>query len=249
MKLKYLAGLTFLLALGVAHAEHHEGIFVTPNQSHGELLLPDPPTSNSLSTKAELAVLHHIQDTRSDEEVAQAKSDSHNESIFLYATLFGDKFNPRNLPLTAILSQEIANDESANVDVLKPYWHRLRPFLLDKTLTPVCSGHSKSGSYPSGHATVGFLEGLALIEMVPEKRDLILQRAENFAHNRLICGVHYPSDLAAGERFAYAIHALMTANPRFQHDLKAAGREIRATLDLPALDKSAAPVSANKATK
>lgn len=235
MKIKYIAGLTFLLAIGVAHAEHQEGIFVTPSQSHGELLLLDPPASESETTKAELAILHHIQDTRTVEEVDQAKSDSHNESMFLYATLFGDKFNPRELPLTEILSEEIANDEGANVDVLKPYWHRPRPFVLDATLKPACSGHSKSGSYPSGHTTVGFLEGLALIEMVPEKRDLILQRAENFAHNRLICGVHYPSDLAAGERFAYAIHALMTTNPRFQHDLAAAGREIRATLDLPAL--------------
>ncbi|MBV1702148.1 MAG: phosphatase PAP2 family protein [Hyphomicrobiales bacterium] len=249
MKFKYVAGFAFLLAVGVAHAEHQEGIFVTPAQSHGELLLLDPPSSDSEVTKAELAMLHHIEDTRTEEEVGQAKSDSHNESMFLYATLFGDKFNARKLPLTAILSQEIANDEGANVDVLKPYWHRPRPYLLDTTLKPACSGHSRSGSYPSGHTTVGFLEGLALIEMVPEKRDLILQRAENFAHNRLICGVHYPSDLAAGERFAYAIHALMTVNPRFQHDLAAATREVRAALDLPALKPAGVAAAVDTADK
>ncbi len=243
MKYTYLICAAFVLAVGVAHAEHHQGIFVTPQQSQGQLLLLDPPAADSNTTKAELARLHHIQDTRTPAEVAQAKADSHDESMFLYATLFGDKFNAHKLPLTAILSQEIANDESANVDVLKPYWHRIRPFLLDTTLKPVCSGHSTSGSYPSGHTTVGYLEGLALIEMVPEKRDLILQRAKDFAHNRLICGVHYPSDLAAGERFAYAIHALMTANPRFRQDLAAAKAEIRSELDLPVMGKVAGEVA------
>jgi hypothetical protein len=37
-------------------------------------------------------------------------------------------------------------------------------------------------------------DGLVLTLIVPEKRDAILARADDDAHNRLICGVHYHQD-------------------------------------------------------
>jgi len=38
--------------------------------------------------------------------------------------------------------------------------------------------------------------------MVPEKRTEILERADVYAHNRLVCGVHTASDLEASRRIA-----------------------------------------------
>jgi len=39
--------------------------------------------------------------------------------------------------------------------------------------------------------------------------------------------VHYPTDLAASKVLAYTIHALMTANPRYQQEVAAARLEVR----------------------
>jgi len=76
----------------------------------------------------------------------------------------------------------------------------------------VCMAKTRDASYPSGHATIGYLKALALIEMVPEKREDIFARAEDYAHNRMVCGVHYRSDVEASKLVAYAVHALMTTN-------------------------------------
>jgi hypothetical protein len=55
--------------------------------------------------------------------------------------------------------------------------------------------------------------------MVPEKSAEILARADDPAHNRLVCGVHTASDLEASRRVAYAMFGSMLEEPRFQQDL------------------------------
>jgi membrane-associated phospholipid phosphatase len=86
--------------------------------------------------------------------------------------------------------------------------------------------------YPSGHATTGYLEALALVQMVPEKRDAILARADDYAHSRVVCGVHYPSDTAAGKLVAYSMMGIMMINPQFRKELEAAKAETRKALGL-----------------
>jgi acid phosphatase (class A) len=68
---------------------------------------------------------------------------------------------------------------------------------------------------------------LTLAELAPEKRDAILARADEYAHNRVVCGVHYRADTEASRRIAYAAFGNMLANPKFQTDLAAAREELR----------------------
>jgi acid phosphatase (class A) len=117
--------------------------------------------------------------------------------------------------------------------VPKELFHRVRPYNLDKTLSPVCVTKTKDDSYPSGHTIAGYLAALALVEMVPEKRDAILARADEYAHNRLVCGVHYPTDIEASKMVAYATHAMMDSNPQYRKELAAAKTELRRALSLP----------------
>jgi acid phosphatase (class A) len=71
------------------------------------------------------------------------------------------------------------------------------------------------------------------VQLVPEKRQQILDRADEYVQNRLICGVHYASDIEASRRVAYAIFGSMVASPDFQRDLAAARGETRRKLGLP----------------
>ena len=73
---------------------------------------------------------------------------------------------------------------------------------------------------------------MTLAEIVPEKRDAILARADEYAHNRLVCGVHHASDVEASRRVAYVVFGYMMATPKFQSDLAAARAETRAKLGL-----------------
>jgi hypothetical protein len=51
----------------------------------------------------------------------------------------------------------------------------------------------------------GYLLAFIMAQIVPEKKQEILDRAADYAHNRVVCGVHYPTDTEASRRMAYAI--------------------------------------------
>jgi acid phosphatase (class A) len=209
-----------------------DAVYVQASQTHILQILAAPPASDSVITKNELVLLHQLQETRTPEQVAAAIVDDKDESMFLYRTVLGSAFNPAQLPLTAALSKNVGHDESANTKPGKSEFHRVRPYNLDKTLQPVCKTKTIDDSYPSGHTTAGYLQALVLVEMVPEQRDAILARTADFGHNRLVCGVHYPTDLEASRALAYAIHAVMDTNPQFQRDMSAARVELRKALGL-----------------
>jgi acid phosphatase (class A) len=98
---------------------------------------------------------------------------------------------------------------------------------MTRKKTSSAIARTANNSYPSGHTLSGYLLAFTLAEMLPEKKQEILDRADDYAHNRLICGVHYPSDLVASKRAAYVVFGSMMANPNFLHDMQAARAELR----------------------
>jgi acid phosphatase (class A) len=82
----------------------------------------------------------------------------------------------------------------------KHYFSRARPFIASSDVqptVPVKPGDAYD-SYPSGHATFGYMSAILLAQMVPEKRDALFARGREFGANRVVDGVHYPSDVEAG---------------------------------------------------
>jgi acid phosphatase (class A) len=226
----FAAALILSLVAAPAHAEG--AAFVTPTQAQATLILLDPPADGSPEQQAELAALHAIESSRTAAQEDAAKADAKDKSIFMFRTVFGEAFAAKNLPLTAALGEKIARDSAENVRVAKDYFKRIHPYTIDATLHPACTSNDKPESYPSGHAQLGWLMGLTLVEMVPEQREAILLRAQDYGHNRLVCGVHYPSDVAASRPLAYAVHALMTQNPDYIQQVAAARAELRKALAL-----------------
>lgn len=188
------------------------------------LFVVNPP--DAATTQIELTQLHRIQDSRTPEQVEHARHDENQEDIFLFQTLLGDSFTAKNFPLTAVLSGHLKNEQSAVGTRLKSSFKRPRPYQVDPTLHPVCVTKTAHDSYPSGHALTGYLEALALAELLPSKHDAILARADDYAHNRLVCGVHYSSDLEASRRLAYAIFGYALSTVQFQQDLSLAHTEL-----------------------
>jgi acid phosphatase (class A) len=197
------------------------------------LILPQPPAQDAATTKTELVDLHRIEDARTEQQVARAQADDKEQDIFIFRDVLGQNFTADNFPLIAALSAHIHNDESVTSKPLKTSFSRPRPFQADATLHPVCALTKEPNSYPSGHTLSGYLLALTLVQIVPEKHEQIMERADNYAHNRLVCGVHYASDLEASRRIAYAMFGNMLANPRFQQELAAAKTETRSRLGLP----------------
>ena len=74
-----------------------------------------------------------------------------------------------------------------------------------------------------------------LADMVPEKRAEIVARAGEFADNRVVAGVHYPSDVDAGRISGSVLAAFLFASPEFRAEEQVATAELRSALKLPAL--------------
>ncbi len=204
--------------------------YLKPGQLEAATILPTPPANDSWKTIAELAELHRIEQTRTPAEVAQARADEAEESIFLFSGLLGTEFTREHLPLTALLSDRVRGSASVAMSGAKDTFRRPRPYHLDSSLKPVCktTDDRKNYSYPSGHGVSGYLFALVVAQMVPDKRDAILARADEYAYHREVCGVHYPSDEAASRVAAYAIYGALQGSAQFKADLEKAAAEFRA---------------------
>ncbi len=187
--------------------------------------IPPSPPQDGPVTRAELAEMHRIERDRTPAEVAAAQFDDSHEDIFLYANVLGPAFTAENLPLTAALSKHLRNDVGIVNKPLKDHFARPRPYNADTTLHPVCPTN-KDFSYPSGHSFNGYLFALVLTQLFPARSAEILARADVYAHNRVICEAHYPSDLEASRRAAYALFGALLETPRFQSELNAARTEV-----------------------
>jgi acid phosphatase (class A) len=229
-----ISGLSCLVLAQTSVKTPRAAPFVTAAQLDMKALLPSPPATDSETTRRDLVELYYIEESRTAAQIAAARADEAEEDIFIFRNVLGDKFTSAALPVTAALSSRIRANEGVIVSPAKNFFRRTRPYHLDPTLKPVCKVKPPGAdySYPSDHSTIGYLEALTLVQIVPEKRDAILARADDYAHNRIVCGAHFPSDPVASRLVAYAMIGLMINNPDYKRELEAARAETRRVLGL-----------------
>jgi len=66
--------------------------------------------------------------------------------------------------------------------------------------------------------------------MVPEKRAEIMARAAQYAHNRVVGGIHYPSDVEMGKISGSVIAAVLLNRDDFKAGYDVAKAELAPTL-------------------
>ena len=76
--------------------------------------------------------------------------------------------------------------------------------------------------------------GIVLSNMVPEKRAEIMNRAWDFAENRIIGGIHFRSDIDAGRISGNLIAEKIMEQPDFKAEYTPARAELRSELGLQA---------------
>jgi len=204
--------------------------FITSQELDLTKYLPAPPADDSAQTKAELKELLEIQATRTPEQEKAAVADAE-ENVWRFADVMGPDFTPAKLPKTAALFDRVIATEDVVDDHAKKAFNRPRPYMLDEQIHPLLK-KSKSGSWPSGHSTVGYLMATVLGDLVPEKRNALFARASVYAENRLVAGFHYRSDTVMSRTGAALIAQKMAEQPDFQAEFDAAKTELRTQLGL-----------------
>ena len=223
-----LAGMVGLVSVSCADGGRE---FIDPAVVVVERVIAPPPAAGSALERAELDEMLRIQAQRTPAQAERAKADA-DTSIFRFADAIGSPpgFAEGKLPRFAALFARIRRAETAVIGPAKDHYARPRPYDTEPKLDPAIA-RPGSMAYPSGHAAWAFAAGLVLADMLPEKRAEILTRAAEFAHNRVVGGVHYPSDVDAGRVAGSVLAAFLFASPEFRAEEKLATAELRAAVN------------------
>jgi acid phosphatase (class A) len=206
--------------------------YISPAEIDLVHILAPPPAPDSPAGKTDLQGVLAAVNARTDASIKQAQDDDQ-RTVFRFADVMGPNFKTENLPLTTALFQHVYQDGNAATLAAKNFFKRTRPFVVDPEIK-ILVVQPPDFSYPSNHSTFGNETGILLAEMVPENAVVIFARAAEYAHNRVVAGVHFPTDVEAGRIAASVIDNTLLHNPHFEADFAQAKTEVRAALGLAA---------------
>lgn len=197
-------------------------------------LIPAPPADGSAGLALDQAVNREALALRGTPRFVQAGRDadlSFPAGAGHFACAVGVPIDTQHTPHLYRLLQRSLIDASAATKAAKHHYQRPRPFMVNGQ--PTCApgdeaGLRKNGSYPSGHTSIGWAWALILSEIDPAHADAIQARGRSYSESRLVCNVHWQSDILEGRFTGAAAVARLHANPAFQADLAAARSEIAA---------------------
>lgn len=129
--------------------------------------------------------------------------------------------------------------QGASCNPAKARWAKwsVRPFLrapehihqFDVDGGNAYSGHD--GSFPSGHTSEAYWQGVTLATLLPELAAGILARTADLGHYRVLMGVHYPLDVIGGRMMGSYIAANRWSDPLFRELLLESREELCSVLE------------------
>jgi acid phosphatase (class A) len=166
--------------------------------------LPSPPAQNSKEQTADEMEIRRIQAARKPVDCDRAASE-------IEATL-GNFYGQPNGPLNQTEVERLddffkllRNEAGAFIGKLKEIYPRQRPYQYLKGIE-TCIKQETSNSYPSGHAIFAELYSRVLVDLFPDKKQQIQQRSEVIGRDRVVTGLHHPSDVAGGRSVGRKIY-------------------------------------------
>ena len=206
--------LAFLASLAIGA----KSAYLQPTDIDVEHFLPGPPAQDSAEHREEIATMLQWQAKRTATDAARCRSEV-DVTVFVFAEVLGDWFNAKNLPVTASVMDQAYVDAKNISAAAKKKWNRTRPMLEDSRIMP-CVPLEHTASYPSGHATRGVMWATVLSEIFPEHKDALMARGLQIGEDRAIAGMHWPSDVVAGQKLGAEVAKRLMDNPDFQVQMK-----------------------------
>lgn len=197
-------------------------------------LLPPPPAEGSPAAAADLAAYRETRALRDSPRWRLATQDAELRfptAARTFSCALGLPVSAERTPHLNMLLRRTLADAGLATYSAKDHYNRVRPFVAMKESS--CSAAEeprlvKDGSYPSGHSALGWAWGLVLAQVSPERTDALVRRGYAFGQSRMICGVHWQSDVDAGRVVGAAAVARLQSDPTFNAQLELARREVAA---------------------
>ncbi len=193
-------------------------------------LLPPPPATGSASLAADEDAYRSTRKLRDTPRWTLAAKDANlgfPQAADTFSCALDLPISEAATPRLNMLLRRVRADASRATDKAKDHYKRQRPYLAhgDASCTP--REKLKNDSYPSGHSSIGWAWALALAEIAPDRVDAVLARGLAYGQSRVVCGVHWTSDIEAGRVIGASVVSRLHADPVFAAQMAGARKEIQ----------------------
>jgi acid phosphatase (class A) len=165
-------------------------------------------------------------------ELAQRDADLHfPEAAETFSCALGLPITEQHTPELYMLLRRTLADLGLATYPAKNHYGRARPFMANGA--PTCTPGDEEDlrddpSYPSGHTAIGWGWALILSDLAPDRAGAILSRGRAYGESRVVCNVHWYSDVEAGRLVGAAAYARLQRNEAFMGAREAAAAEVAA---------------------
>lgn len=179
--------------------------------------VPSPPRPGSVIERKDFEDLRRWQSVRTETECRIAAS----QNFMSAKVLFGPKtglLSERQFAKLEYLLEEIVETSEKIAQPFKDRYERPRPYDVDKRLEPCIRKPGGAKSYPSSHALAGMAAGLVLGDLFPSQAEIFRKAGIQIGTNRILGGVHHPSDVGVGQRLGEQMVEALKTNREFRRD-------------------------------
>jgi acid phosphatase (class A) len=200
-------------------------------------LIPPPPAAGSPALALDEAISRNNLALRDTLRWTLAASDADLEfphAAGTFSCALQAPITEQDTPDLYMLLHHSLTDLGLSTYTAKNHYKRTRPFVVNgqdicfPTPPQEKAELMMDGSYPSGHTAIGWGWALTLTEIAPDQTNAIIARGRAFGESRVVCNVHWQSDVNEGRFMGAATLARLQADPAFRADLKAAKTELAA---------------------
>jgi acid phosphatase (class A) len=210
-----------------------EGYLPADDLPNSLLLAPPPPVEGSAAFARDEEVSRESFTLRGTKRWDQAIKDADLHfpaAADAFADALGFRITETDTPHLYMLLRRTLTDAGLSTYTAKNHYVRKRPFMVNGQ--PIGTPDDEEalrndGSYPSGHTAIGWAWSLILCEIVPERTDAILARGREFGQSRVVCNVHWQSDVDEGRIMGASAVARLHADEGFLADLNGAKAEVQ----------------------
>jgi len=227
-----LAAFWFAAANSVVDAAPLAGYLAPSDRPDSVALLPSPPLPGSPEFAADEAAYREVTPLAATPRWRLAKQDGNLQfpaAVDAFACALGITVSQQQMPRLYLLLQRTVVDAGQSTAAAKQKYQRQRPFEVadDEICVPSDAASLRgSASYPSGHASVGYVWGEVLAAVAPERAAAVRERGLQFGISRAVCRLHWQSDIEAGRNVGTAVMLALRDQPEFVADLEVARGEM-----------------------
>ena len=206
----------------------------------GKAILGAPPAPDSPRGQADRAVFEQTRSLKDTPRWRDAIQDNDlwtpNGALRRFACAVGVDIDEKQTPTVWKILHKVELDVRTVGTPAKNFYDRKRPLIGNDA--PICVPREDwmrtNASYPSGHSMTAWSWALILAEAKPDRADAALTLGRESGESRVVCGVHFPTDVEAGRTLGSAMVARLHSEPAFVADMRQAKKELARAKRAPA---------------